>query len=270
MEDSIAEKIVRERLATYSLSELEDILAHIDRDAFPERERYVTQEIESRLASVKLEDIPSPIQKDQAPGISRRLGVSLVDASIQCIIPYIVLYFIVKVIYTPLGNNALIQYLFPPDAPQRGRGRGRGRGGSNDIWSDLTGVWDGLYGFVSGLITQEAEAISTLVGVAEYFLVYVVLRFFWTCLQLRKSGTTLGMQELGVQLVQSDGSTPNIVQVGTRFILQYALFVLTLGVSGLWMFWDKDRCALHDRLLGTRLVRVLRSWEKPPHDRIFD
>lgn len=272
MEDSIADTTFRQRLATYSLSELEDVLAHVDRDTFPERERFVTEEIEARLSSINEENVPSSIQADNPPGFLRRLGVSLVDASIQVVIPYIVLYFIVKVIYTPLGNNALVQYLFPPDAPQRGGGRGGrgGRGGSNDIWSDIVGVWDGVFGFFAGIISQEPEAISTLVVVVEYFVLYLVLRLFWTCLQLRKSGATLGMQELGIKLIQNDGTTPNTFRVGVRFMLQYILFVFTLGIGGLWMFWDKEKRAFHDRLLGMRLVRVSRSWEKSNQDRIFD
>jgi hypothetical protein len=272
MEESVSDIAIRERLAQYSLSELEDVLAHVDRDTYPDRERLVTQEIESRLASVQMDSFGSDTNiENRSPSILRRLGAGLVDFSIQVLIPYIVLYFIVKVIYTPLSENKLIQYLFPPDTPAMGGGRGGGRGrGSNDIWSDVSANWESFYGFVTGLVSLQPEAISTLKVVGEYFLVYLLFRMFWTCWGLSKSGATSGMKEVGIELRRADGEGLTSLKVLSRFVLQHILFILTLGLSGLWALWDKEKCALHDRLLGMRLVRVLRSWEKSDQERKFD
>jgi uncharacterized RDD family membrane protein YckC len=263
MEESVSDSAIRERLAQYSLSELEDVLAHVDRDVYPDRERLVTQEIEARLASVQVDALMANAGMEIIPpSFLRRVGASLVDFSIQVLIPYIILYFIVKVIYTPLSENKLMQYLFPPDAPQSGGGRGGGRGGrgSNDIWSDLVATWESFYGFVTGVISGQPEAMSTLMVVGEYFLVYLLFRMFWTCWRLSKSGATSGMKEVGIELGRADGEGLTLLKVLTRFILQHILFITTLGISGLWMLWDKEKCALHDRLLGTRLIRVSRSW----------
>jgi len=273
MEESVSDTAIRERLAQYSLSELEDVLAHVDRDAYPDRERFVTQEIESRLASVQMDAFGAEAGMENIPpGFLRRLGAGLIDFSIQVLIPYIILYFIVKVIYTPLSENKLIQYLFPPDTPTVGGGRGGGRGGrgGNDIWSDVLATWESFYGFVTGLISWQPEAVSTLMVVGEYFLVYLLFRMFWTCWRLSKSGATSGMQEVGVELKRADGEGLTSLKILSRFVLQHILFIATLGVSGLWMFWDKEKCALHDRFLGTRLNRVSRSWEKSDQDRKFD
>lgn len=274
MEESVSDRAIRERLAKYSLSELEDVLAHVDRDAYPEREGLVTQEIEARLASVQMDALKADTDLEIiAPGFLRRLGAGLVDFSIQFLIPYIVLYFIVKVIYTPLSEYKLIQYLFPPDAPSMGGGRGGrrgGRGGNNDIWSDISTAWESFYGFVTGVISGQPEALSTLWVVGEYFLVYLLFRMFWTCWRLSKSGATSGMKEVGVELRRVDGNSLSRLQIFSRFLLQHVLFMATLGISGLWMFWDKEKCALHDRFLGTRLIRVERSWEKSDQDRKFD
>ncbi len=273
MEESVSDTAIRERLAKYSLSELEDVLAHVDRDTYPDRERLVTQEIESRLASVQMDALGSDLDTEStSPSILRRLGAGLVDFSIQVLIPYIVLYFIVKVIYTPLSENKLIQYLFPPDTPSMGGGRGGGRGGrgSNDIWSDVSASWESLYGFLTGLVSMQPEAMSTLKVVGEYFLVYLLFRMFWTCWGLSKSGATSGMKEVGIELRRADGEGLTSLKILSRFLLQHILFVVTLGLSGLWALWDKEKCALHDRFLGTRLVRVLRSWEKSDQDRKFE
>lgn len=271
MEDSITDDTFKARLASYSLSELEDVLAHIDKDLFPNRERMVTQEIDARLTQDGISSAPSDVNLDHMPpSFLRRICLSLIDLSIQVVIPYIVLYFVVKVIYTPLGQNKLIQYLFPPQAPQRGGGR-RGRGGrSNDIWSDVSGWWDSFYGFIGGVVSWEPEAVATLVVVGEYFVVYLIFRMFWTCWRLSRSGATSGMQEAGVRLVRSSGAPLSFLILVGRFLLQHFLFVLTLGGSGVWMLWDKQKRALHDRLLGMQLIRVPRSWEKTIAERKFD
>jgi uncharacterized RDD family membrane protein YckC len=262
---------LRERFARYSLSELEDVLTHLDRDEFPDREGMVIAEIESRLASVEgAIQATTPEEIPPWPGMLRRWASALVDFSIQITIPYVVLYFIVKVIYAPLGENRMIQYLFPPDSPGQGSGGRRGARGANDIVSDISGAWDGLVGFVTGVWSGDSVARSTLVVVGEYFVFYFLYRLIWTGWRLIKSGETSGMQELGIKLCRAGGGYPSAMRVVTRLILQHVLFISTLGLSGLWMVWDKEKSALHDRLAGTRLVRVFRSWEKSPEDRKFD
>ena len=81
---------------------------------------------------------------------------------------------------------------------------------------------------------------------------------------------TPGMRELGVKLGRTGGGKISVGQAIARFLLQYLLFVFTLGISGLWMFRDTQRRALHDRIIGVKLVRVLRSWEKSSEARRFD
>jgi hypothetical protein len=281
MDDLVKDSGFRARLARYSLSELEDVLTHVDRDSFPDRVQIVTHEIESRLVSVDVAALEAQVSSAEAPpSFFKRLGASLVDVSIQVMIPYIVLYFVVKVIYTPLGNNKIVQYLFPPEAPSRpgggppGGGRGgagrRGAAQSNEIWSDITGWWDALQGFVSGVISEQPEALSTLWVVGKYFAIYFVFRMMWTCWRLSKSGATSGMKEMGLVLCRRGGGALSVPRIVCRFVLHYVLLVVTLGISGLWMFWDKEKCGLHDRLMGTRMVQVFRSWEKPDKDRMFD
>ncbi len=55
-----------------------------------------------------------------------------------------------------------------------------------------------------------------------------------------------------------------------RFCGQHLLLLLTVGVSGLWMLWDRQKQTLHDKLARTRMLRGLRSWEKPVESRIYD
>ncbi len=91
----------------------------------------------------------------------------------------------------------------------------------------------------------------------EVFLAYLVvgtgffLSWFW-----QKSGQTLGMLAWKVQLVDTYHNKLTWKIALIRYFL--ALFSLSMaGLGFLWCLIDKDNQALHDRLAGTKLVRLL-------------
>ena len=91
------------------------------------------------------------------------------------------------------------------------------------------------------------------------FQVYIlgILFAYFSAFWLR-SGQTLAMKTWRIRLVQQNGDTLTFRQAVLRFFL--ALLGLLLGGAGFW--WalvDRDRQFLHDRLAGTRLVRVPRK-----------
>ena len=264
-----------ESLTGYSLSELEDIYAHLDRDNFPDRFDRVKAEIEFRLREFDSQTSEvSDGAQTASPGILRRISSSLVDFSVQVLVPFLIVVLIKSV-------------LFP--SPQAGGGGGGGRGGgrgggggggggggnpSNDLWSDITGFVGGAKDLVVGLAEGDPASQATAVMIwndyGTILLVLITFRVFITLSGWSRSGHTPGMRELGIKLERSGGDTPTFVQTLGRFILQPVLFIVTLGISGLWMLWDRDRRALHDKIIGTRLVRVARVWEKPEAERRFD
>ncbi len=78
------------------------------------------------------------------------------------------------------------------------------------------------------------------------------------------------MRELGLQVRAADGSGITWGRGLFRFVAQYVLFVLTLGISALWSLWDSGRRTLHDRLTGTQVVRLQQAWEKPQEARLLE
>jgi uncharacterized RDD family membrane protein YckC len=118
---------------------------------------------------------------------------------------------------------------------------------------------------VTAVLFIAALPFLYLVGNAEtgwlhhLFQMYIlgVLFAYFSAFWLR-SGQTLAMKTWRIRLVNPDGTRLTRKQAALRFII--ALFGLLLAGFGFWWaLFDRDRQFLHDRIVGTRLVRVPRK-----------
>jgi uncharacterized RDD family membrane protein YckC len=69
-----------------------------------------------------------------------------------------------------------------------------------------------------------------------------------------RSGQTLPMKTWRIRLVTDQGKPLALGRAMRRYLLAVPGIVSGIGV--LWAFVDRDRQFLHDRLAGTRIVRV--------------
>ena len=72
------------------------------------------------------------------------------------------------------------------------------------------------------------------------------------------AGRTLGMQSWGLRVVDDDNRRPGLLRASTRFVAAIVSW-LPLGLGFWWQVLDKDDLTWHDRISGTRLVRVPRG-----------
>ena len=277
MEQSRNEAFV-ESLQNYSLSELEDIYAHLDRDLFPERFDQIRDEIEARLKDFdsNATGISTLIEP---PGFLRRIASSAIDFSMQVLVPFLI-FFLLKSVLFPSAPTASAGGGGRGGGGRGGGGRGgggRGGGGGNqsdDLWSDITGFMGSAKDIAVGLVEGDPAAQSRAMLIWNDFgiilVILLILRVFMTLSGWARSGFTPGMRELGIRVERIGGGVPTWSQAVGRFVLQPLIFIATLGFSGLWMLWDRDSRALHDKILGTRLVRVVRTWEKTGTERRFE
>ncbi len=78
----------------------------------------------------------------------------------------------------------------------------------------------------------------------------------------RHGGQTLGKMLLRIRVTRMDGGSPSWIQAVLRPI-GYLLSWLPLGLGFVWAAVPPAKLALHDRLLGTRVIRV--SSDPSPH-----
>jgi uncharacterized RDD family membrane protein YckC len=137
-----------------------------------------------------------------------------------------------------------------------------------DAPANLAGLWPRFAAMVyEGFLLVGLVFIGTWVylklfgdashGIARHvlqgYLAIVCGGYFIYC--WRRSGQTLAMKTWGVRLVQGGGEPLSLPLALARYALAL-LGLLAGGVGFAWAAVDPERQFLHDRLLGTRLVRA--------------
>jgi len=90
-------------------------------------------------------------------------------------------------------------------------------------------------------------------GAYRVYLLAVFGIYFIYC--WRRSGQTLAMKTWGLRLRRADGQPLTLTMAIGRYVLAVA-GLLCLGAGFLWALVDRDRQFLHDRLMGTRILRA--------------
>ena len=247
------DKAYGDRIRGYTLSELEDVYAHLDRTEYPQRIEVVRQELDRRIRAL---DEWVGVSGDEATGNAgffRRVWGSLLDFFVQLLILGVLLLI-------GWGATGLLQGLgAEEDAVQMAA---PARPGASP-WARF------FWGVVQGDLEawKDVERWGTVGLWALGFLVY---RALLTVPVWIRSGNTPGMREVGIRIESAGGGALSLRQALVRFWGHYMLFTLTIGISCLWMLWDPQRRTLHDRLAGTRVSRVARAWEKSAEVRMYD
>lgn len=86
-------------------------------------------------------------------------------------------------------------------------------------------------------------------------VLFAYFSVFWL-----RSGQTLSMKTWRIRLVNRRSGPITFRQAVLRFFLALAGLLLA-GADFWWALFDRDRQFLHDRIVGTRLVRVPRKAE---------
>jgi uncharacterized RDD family membrane protein YckC len=106
---------------------------------------------------------------------------------------------------------------------------------------------------------ETAGAIGVLVMMAWILLsigVPMSIDLFYEALMLRRWGQTLGKMALGLKVVSADGGALTSGQVWGRTALKAALGTMCVLADDLAALFTKDRTAVHDLVVKSRVARV--------------
>ena len=103
---------------------------------------------------------------------------------------------------------------------------------------------------------------ATLLDIVLFFLTLIVGYVIWELGFTLRNGQTPGKQLVGIRVVRADGTPSNWGWTFLReWVIKWLLFSILLSelivawlVDYLWAFWDKDRQALHDKIMKTYVV----------------
>jgi uncharacterized RDD family membrane protein YckC len=104
-----------------------------------------------------------------------------------------------------------------------------------------------IVGVTGGVVTP-----STRIVLQIYLLFVCATYFMWFWLH---GGQTLPMKTWKIRLLTKTGRPAGLRQSFLRFTTAL-LGIACVGFGLLWALWDHDRQFLHDRLSGTRLVKL--------------
>jgi uncharacterized RDD family membrane protein YckC len=110
--------------------------------------------------------------------------------------------------------------------------------------------------------TSEPERDGGGLAVAMIVVVYLValaLPFvYYTVLQGGARGATWGTRALGIRVVHQDGQALGYGRAFGRYGIQLLLGILVLPLLAdyLWPLWDAKNQSLHDKVVGSVVVRT--------------
>lgn len=86
--------------------------------------------------------------------------------------------------------------------------------------------------------------------------VFILITFY--CYFWRRFGQTLGMKAWRLELVDTRGNCPGLMQCMVRCIVATASFTL-IGFGYWWLLFDPEKITLHDRLTKTRVIQLAKT-----------
>ncbi|MGH3064058.1 MAG: RDD family protein [Gaiellaceae bacterium] len=115
-----------------------------------------------------------------------------------------------------------------------------------------------IIALAAGNPDDEDDNSWAVIGIA-YLLTLILPFVYYTAMQGRASGQSLGKKWLGIGV--ADDSTGGTIGYGRAFgryaiIFVFALFVLPIVLDYLWPLWDKKNQALHDKVVGSVVLKV--------------
>jgi uncharacterized RDD family membrane protein YckC len=126
-----------------------------------------------------------------------------------------------------------------------------------------------LFGGIAGLGDDEAGVVAAILGILLYLVLLAVVAILYAPLLMRRpgarNGQTWGEQLFGIRVVRENGvpmdftwsaiREPLVKGLGLGFA-STIIPVIPYLLDALWPLWDAESRAIHDMVVGTRVVEA--------------
>jgi uncharacterized RDD family membrane protein YckC len=117
----------------------------------------------------------------------------------------------------------------------------------------------GLVGFVffiagvvyHGEVQEPSELLCWIYLGAGTALVWI----YFVGLECSRRQATWGMQAMEIRVISLEGGRLSFRAAASRFMLAFFLFIATFGISFLIIFFTRRKQAMHDKVVGTLVVK---------------
>lgn len=116
----------------------------------------------------------------------------------------------------------------------------------------LAFVIDNLLLGVVGVVLASLSNDDMTVYLAGTML--ITFSYLWVC-WTQNNGQTLGHMLFGLRVIKMDGRDLNTFDVLLR-LFGYIIGALVFGLGYLWVFFDEETQAWHDKIASTFVVRI--------------
>jgi uncharacterized RDD family membrane protein YckC len=126
-----------------------------------------------------------------------------------------------------------------------------------------------VFGGVAGMGDDEAGFIAAIVGILLYLFLLALVAILYAPLLMRRpgarNGQTWGKQLYGIRVVRENGVPMDFTWSAVReplvkgLGLGFASTIIPLipyVIDALWPLWDDEKRAVHDMVVGTRVVKA--------------
>lgn len=118
-----------------------------------------------------------------------------------------------------------------------------------------SGEIDPVTGYTTGGSVDAIGGLGIAILVLGYAAIFVFAIWNYVVRQGR-TGQTLGKKWVGITLIKEQtGAAPGWPSCLGRYFLQSILTTFTLYLNVLWPLWDDKRQTLHDKVLGTVVLK---------------
>lgn len=119
----------------------------------------------------------------------------------------------------------------------------------------VAALLDGFILLAINILVNQLFGLNKIGGNLSGFI-NIVINWGYAVYFIGSSGATLGKRVMHLKVVKTNGSSVTYGDALMRELLGKLVSLLTLGIGYLWVLWDPQKQALHDKIANTYVMKV--------------